>query len=91
MTLRVSGAEARRSRMIDRRSLLTPYSLESHNPLTDDSGADVRCRSGHGKAKPQPGRISALAGRQGRLRACYSYPQPEPLTATQKFSYIIHY
>lgn len=30
----------------------------------------MRGRSGHDKAKPQSGRISALAGRQGRLRAC---------------------
>ncbi|EAV9306113.1 replication protein RepA4 [Salmonella enterica] len=26
------------------------------------------------RQKPQPWRISALAGHQGRLRACYSYP-----------------
>ncbi|RSB25227.1 hypothetical protein EGK68_24245, partial [Enterobacter cloacae] len=32
--------------------------------------AFVRRRSGHDKAKPLSGRISALAGRQGRLRAC---------------------
>jgi hypothetical protein len=30
----------------------------------------VRGRSGHNKAKPQLGRISALAGRKSRLRAC---------------------
>ncbi len=35
-----------------------------------DSVASIRCRSGHDKAKPQSGRISALAGRKGRLRAC---------------------
>jgi len=44
----------------------------------------VRRRSGHGKAKPQSGRISALAGRQGRLRACSLYAEATPLTATQK-------
>lgn len=30
----------------------------------------MRGRSGHNKAKPQLGRISALAGRESRLRAC---------------------
>ncbi len=30
----------------------------------------MRGRSGHNKAKPQLGRISALAGRKSRLRAC---------------------
>ncbi|ECX2001803.1 hypothetical protein APF40_20280 [Salmonella enterica subsp. enterica serovar Newport] len=30
----------------------------------------MRRRSGHDKALPQSGRISALAGREGRLRAC---------------------
>ncbi len=36
----------------------------------------MRGRSGHDKAKPQSGRISALAGRQGRLRACiHGLPQ----------------
>lgn len=41
-------------------------------PAQSDTEAFVRRRSGHGKAKPQSGRISALAGRQGRLRARYS-------------------
>lgn len=72
MSLRESGAVARRSRLIDRRSLLTPSSLLSQNPLLNDAGIDVRHRSGHDKAKPQSGRISALAGREGRLRACYT-------------------
>jgi len=40
-------------------------------PAKRDTEASVRCRSGHDKAKPQSGRISALAGREGRLRACY--------------------
>ncbi|EDV7107435.1 hypothetical protein A4E12_004946 [Salmonella enterica subsp. enterica] len=30
----------------------------------------MRGRSGHNKAKPQLGRISALVGRESRLRAC---------------------
>ncbi|MGV4182586.1 hypothetical protein, partial [Citrobacter braakii] len=41
-----------------------PYSAKS------GSEAFVRGRSGHNKAKPQLGRISALAGRKSRLRAC---------------------
>ncbi|ELG3277747.1 hypothetical protein RN004_003849 [Salmonella enterica] len=41
-------------------------------PAKSDTEAFVRCRSGHDKAKPQSGRISALAGREGRLRACYT-------------------
>lgn len=52
MSLRVSGAVARRSRLIDRRSLLNPHPLKSYNPLIDCSGTDVRHRSGHDKAKP---------------------------------------
>ncbi|EHI7423281.1 hypothetical protein QB781_003873 [Salmonella enterica] len=32
----------------------------------------MRRRSGHDKVKPQSGRISALAGHQGRLRACHT-------------------
>ena len=39
-------------------------------PAKSDTEAFVRRRSGHDKAKPLSGRISALAGRQGRLRAC---------------------
>lgn len=70
VALLVNGAVARRSRLINRRSLLTPSFLLSLNPHLNDSGADVRCRSGHGKAMPQPGRISALVARKGRLRAC---------------------
>lgn len=45
--------------------------LLSHTPHTDHSGSNVRRRSGHGKAMPQSWRISALAGRMGRLRACH--------------------
>lgn len=59
-----NGAGARRSRLNDGRSLLTTSSLESQNPLSDGSGAYVRFRSGHDKALPQSGRISALAGRR---------------------------
>lgn len=39
-------------------------------PAKSDTEAAVRRRSGHDKAKPPSGRISALAGREGRLRAC---------------------
>lgn len=39
-------------------------------PAESNIEAFVRRRSGHDKAKPQSGRISALAGREGRLRAC---------------------
>ncbi|HGV1180035.1 TPA: hypothetical protein ACNBZU_004597 [Escherichia coli] len=60
-------------------------------PAKSDTEASVRCRSGHDKAKPQSGRISALAGRQGRLRACYSILPAKQLTATQMFSYIIQH
>lgn len=71
VALLVNGAEARRSRLIDRRSLLSSLSLISDNPQTESAEISVRCRSGPGKAKPPLGRISALAGRKGRLRACY--------------------
>ncbi len=33
----------------------------------------MRRRNGHDKAYPLSGRISALAGRQGRLQACTQY------------------
>jgi hypothetical protein len=45
-----------------------------HKPAKNDTEASVRCRSGHDKAKPQSGRISALAGHQGRLQACCFSP-----------------
>jgi len=54
-----------------------PYGRTAH------TGRFVRLRSGHDKAKPQSGRISALAGREGRLRACYSILSAKRLTATQ--------
>lgn len=44
-------------------------------PAQSDTEACVRCRSGPDKAKPKSGRISALAGRQGRLRACTQHLQ----------------
>ncbi len=37
----------------------------------------MRGRSGPDEGLPESGRISALAGRQGRLRACTLYFQPE--------------
>lgn len=52
-------------------------------PAKSDTVMVVRCRSGHDKAKPQSGRISALAGRKGRLRACYAILPATSLTATQ--------
>ena len=39
-------------------------------PAESNAEAFVRRRSGPDKALPQSGRISALAGREGRLRAC---------------------
>lgn len=39
-------------------------------PAKSDAEACLRRRSGHDEALPKSGRISALAGRQGRLRAC---------------------
>ena len=44
-------------------------------PAESNTEAFVRRRSGHDKAQPQSGRISALAGRQGRLRACTQHLQ----------------
>ena len=40
---------------------------------------------------PKSGRISALAGREGRLRACTPEPKATPLTATTKSSYNIRH
>lgn len=60
-------------------------------PAESNTEAFVRRRSGHDKAKPPSGRISALAGREGRLRACHSNSPATPLTATQKSSYNIHH
>ncbi|EIA4658314.1 hypothetical protein K7J30_003884 [Salmonella enterica] len=51
----------------------------------------MRHRSGHGKAKPQPGRISALAGRQGRLRACYTKLPDYTTDSYSNLSYIIQH
>lgn len=70
-----SGAVTRRSRLINRGSLLTPHLLQSHNPRTGNAEVVVRCRSGPGKAKPQAGRISVLAGLEGRLQACMTETQ----------------
>ncbi|HGX0357451.1 TPA: hypothetical protein ACNRXQ_005020, partial [Escherichia coli] len=46
-------------------------SLHPAKPYSAKSGSEafVRGRSGHNKAKPQLGRISALAGRKSRKRA----------------------
>ncbi|RWT97433.1 hypothetical protein DN602_20600 [Raoultella ornithinolytica] len=43
------------------------------------------------RREPQSGRISALAGREGRLRACTPEPKATPLTATTKSSYNTHH
>ncbi|PPA44810.1 hypothetical protein DN619_24105 [Klebsiella michiganensis] len=43
------------------------------------------------RREPQSGRISALAGREGRLRACTPEPKATPLTATTKSSYNIRH
>lgn len=75
ISLWVSGAVTRRSRLIDRGSLLPPHLLQSHNPRTGSAEVVVRCRSGPGKAKPQAGRISVLAGLEGRLQACMTETQ----------------
>ncbi|MBM5557645.1 hypothetical protein ELP33_23780 [Klebsiella quasipneumoniae] len=40
---------------------------------------------------PQSGRISALAGRKGRLRACTQHPTATPPAATTKSSYNIRH
>ena len=46
----------------------------------------MRGRSGHDKALPQSGRISALAGRKGRLRACTSNV---PQNNSQQRQYVV--
>ncbi|HBY1558830.1 TPA: hypothetical protein MIQ73_22025 [Klebsiella pneumoniae] len=43
------------------------------------------------RREPQSGRISALAGREGRLRACTPEPKATPPTATTKYSYNIRH
>ncbi|KAB1767779.1 hypothetical protein FXN88_00105 [Klebsiella pneumoniae] len=43
------------------------------------------------RRQPQSGRISALAGREGRLRACYSILTATLLTATHNYSYNTHH
>ena len=70
-------------------TLLTGFtnpSLRPARPKSDKSDAEacLRRRSGHDEALPKSGRISALAGRQGRLRACYSKLSATLLTATQE-------
>lgn len=50
----------------------------------------VRGRSGHGKAKPQPGRSSALATGTGAYeRVCFNFPQYS--CSTSIFSYSIYH
>ncbi len=61
-------------------TLLTGFtnpSLRPARPKSDKSDAEacLRRRSGHDEALPKSGRISALAGRQGRLRACTQHLQ----------------
>ncbi len=43
------------------------------------------------RREPQSGRISALAGREGRLRACTPEPKAAPSTATMESSYNIRH
>ncbi|QAT12441.1 hypothetical protein CAK82_29170 (plasmid) [Klebsiella pneumoniae] len=43
------------------------------------------------RRQPQSGRISALAGRQGRLRACTKQLTTAPPTAMKKNSYNTHH
>jgi hypothetical protein len=43
------------------------------------------------RRKPQPWRISALAGRQGRLRACTQKLTAAPPKAMKKVSYNTHH
>lgn len=75
---------ARRSRLRFDRFCLSGTSSCKAKPAYRRTKATVRRRSGHDKAKPQSGRISASAGREGRLRACSLYPEARLLTATQK-------
>lgn len=61
-------------------TLLTGFtnpSLRPARPKSDKSDAEacLRRRSGHDEALPKSGRISALAGREGRLRACTQHLQ----------------
>lgn len=74
---RMGGALRRRppQRSEDEKSItalavIPPCLLSPIYPAKSDTEASVRRRSGHDKALPQSGRISALAGREGRLRAC---------------------
>ena len=71
MALSLNGAVARRSRLIDRRSLLTLPIPAKLYPLK--TMKKQLCAVGVVTTRfyPQSGRISALAGREGRLRACY--------------------
>ncbi len=76
---RMGGAKRRRppqrsedEKSITAKAVITPFLLSPIFLAKSDTEVFVRCRSGHDKAKPQSGRISALAGREGRLRACYS-------------------
>ncbi len=70
MALLVSGAVARRSRLIYRGSLSIPSFLQSHNPLIATQKHFCAVGVVTTRLGPQSWRISALAGHQGRLRAC---------------------
>ena len=70
-------AEARRQPvLIDRFHLIHPQPCQTI-PVFSHDRASVRGRSGPDEGLPESGRISALAGRQGRLRACTRDFQPE--------------
>ncbi|MFK9381195.1 hypothetical protein ACJEJO_23065, partial [Escherichia coli] len=70
-------AEARRKPvLIDRFHLTHPQPCQTI-PAFSYERASMRGRSGPDEGLPESGRISALAGRQGRLRACTLYFQPE--------------
>ena len=63
-------AEARRKPvLIDRFHLTHPQPCQTI-PAFSHERASVRGRSGPDEGLPEVGRISALAGREGRLRAC---------------------
>ena len=88
---KVSGAEARRRRQrFDRfcQSLPRPdklYPQITFQELLYAVGVVTTRR------EPQSGRISALAGREGRLRACTPELKATSPTATTKHSYNIHH
>ncbi|WP_252996588.1 hypothetical protein, partial [Shigella flexneri] len=70
-------AEARRKPvLIDRFHLTYPHPAKPY-PLS--AMTEFLCAVGvvPTRVYPKSGRISALAGRQGRLRACIRYFQPE--------------